>query len=283
MIDLHVHSTVSDGTLSPCELASAGAAFSVMALTDHDATDGAGEFIDEAASVSPGAVRLAGAELDVEPGEGYHRFHMLALGVNPACDEFNARLVELRRARDERNALMVARLNSLGVAITLDDWAANSPHLLTRPSLAVTLVKKGYAADIGDAFRKWVGDTAPGYLPRRRLPQKAAIAAIHAAGGVAVMAHPKFWAHTTAKLRNGLAELKAMGLDGVEAVYQANTPAETLLHLQLAAEIGLVRTAGSDFHGTNKPDVPLGMTVEDEDAFLKPFFEALERCRGNAK
>ena len=113
-------------------------------------------------------------------------------------------------------------------------------------------------------------------------PVEEAIAAIHSAHGVAVLAHPRFWSSDAKMLADGFARLKDVGLDGVEAVYQANLPLETPLHLRLAREAGLAVTAGSDFHGANKSSVTLGMNVEDEEEFLAPLFAALAR-RGHVR
>ena len=100
---------------------------------------------------------------------------------------------------------------------------------------------------------------------------------MHAAHGVAIMAHPRFWTSDPALLRTGLRRLKERGLDGIEAVYQANRPEETIDHLRAARELGMAVTAGSDFHGANKPSVALGMDVGDEEAFLAPFLAALAK------
>ena len=105
---------------------------------------------------------------------------------------------------------------------------------------------------------------------------------IHAAGGVAVMAHPRYWTKDPAHLREGLARLKVRGLDGIEAVYQANEPEETIDHLRAAKELGLCMTAGSDFHGAHKPTITLGMAVDGERTFIAPFLERLDFWRNAA-
>lgn len=272
MIDLHVHSTASDGTLAPGELAELGRSFAVMALTDHDCTDGLGEFLSH--QDGP-AIRITGVELDVDPGEGYGRFHLLGYGFNPSDSALQSLLASLRKDRANRNTKMVERLNGLGAKITLDDWRRFSPGLLARPHLARALVSLGYADSISDAFARWVGDDAPGYVRRQMRDPGEAIDIIHAAHGIAVMAHPKFWTKDPVKLEKGLAALKDRGLDGLECEYQTNTREETTLHLTVAKRLGLIPTAGSDFHGANKPGLGIGMNVTDEQGFIRPFLDAL--------
>ena len=124
-----------------------------------------------------------------------------------------------------------------------------------------------------------MGFGAPAYVTRYRPAQARAIDVIHRAGGVAVMAHPRYWTSDADELMSGLARLKDIGLDGLEAEYQANAPEETILHLRTAYALGLAVTAGSDFHGANKPTITLGMTVADDEAFLAPFWDALTAVR----
>ena len=277
MIDLHVHSTASDGTFTPEELAEKGKSFSVMAITDHDNCAGAARFLSAAREVSdPSCLRLAGIELSIEPGAGYRKFHLLGLGIDPEAPCLIDFLEEIRAGRNERNVLILRKLNDLGIPLEMEDVRKFSDgRIVARPHFGRALVEKGFATDVKDAFAKYLGDGAAAYVTRYHPPQAAAIDCIHRAGGVAVMAHPRYWTDDPAALRKGLARLKDLGLDGIEAVYQANLPGETVDHLRAARELGLAVTAGSDFHGANKPAVTLGMTVKDEEAFLAPFRAAL--------
>ena len=268
MIDFHCHSTCSDGTLTPEELAERGRSFAALALTDHDTLDGAERFL--AASKGDGMMRLAGLELSIDPGEGYGKFHLLGLGVDPASPSLNAFLDEIRAGRDERNVKIASRLAELGYPLEMDELRkyANG-KILARPHFARALMDHGWAESVKDAFARLLGDGAPAYVPRWRPSQRAAIEAVHAAGGVAVMAHPRYWTHDSAALRAGLRRLKEIGLDGIEAIYQANEPDETIEHLRAARELGLAVTAGSDFHGANKPDIHLGMEVAGESEIIE--------------
>ena len=290
MIDLHVHSIASDGTLSPAQLAERGRDFAVMALTDHDNCDGVAEFFAAAESLQgDGAhVRLAGVELSVAPGEGYERFHLLGLGIDTGNEAFCSFLARIRRGRDERNVKILERFASIGICIgkdELDDYAKG--EVVARPHFARWLVDRGHAASVPEAFERYLTPSSPlatnCYVSRYRPDSGEAIDLIHGAGGVAVMAHPRQWTRDPAMLRAGLGRLKDRGLDGIEAVYQANEPGETIDHLRAAKELGLCVTAGSDFHGANKPTVTLGMAVDDEVAFLAPFFGRLEHWRGLAR
>ncbi len=272
MLDLHCHSTCSDGTFTPEELAEKGRAFSVFALTDHDTLDGAERFL--AATRDQAGVRLAGVELSIDPGEGYSKFHLLGLGIDPKSPQLNAFLDEIREGRDARNVKIAARLAALGCPVAFEELAkyANG-KILARPHFARVLMDHGWATSVKDAFERYLGDGKPAYVSRYKPSQIAAIEAVHAAGGVAVMAHPRYWTHDPAALRAGLRRLRDLGLDGLEAVYQANDITETIDHLRAAEEVGLAVTAGSDFHGANKPTIPLGMEVENDEAFIAPLLE----------
>ena len=281
MIDFHVHSTASDGTESPETLAELGRDFAAMALTDHDNCDGCARFLAECERLGVTGRRLAGIELSIEPGAGYDKFHLLGLGIDPAAPCLTDFLDEIRAGRDERNVKILAKLNDMGMPISLDEVRqyANG-KIVARPHIARVLVDKGYAGNIYEAFRRYVGDGAPAYVTRFHPPQARAIEVIHRAGGVAVMAHPRYWTSDSEALEKGLARLKDLGLDGIEAEYQANAPEETILHLRTARALGLAVTAGSDFHGANKPMITLGMSVDDEEAFLAPFWDALAHYAG---
>lgn len=281
MIDLHVHSTASDGTVSPAELAARGRDFTVMALTDHDNCDGADEFLAEGCG---GGVRLAGIELSVEPGEGYGKFHLLGLGIDPRNEGLRRFLRRILEGRNVRNGKILSRFAEIGIVIPPEEIATYAHgEVLARPHFAHWLMDHGHAPDVKSAFGRYLTPASPPetncYVTRYHPDPGEAIDIIHAAGGVAVMAHPRYWTKDPALLRHGLARLAARGLDGLEAVYQANEPDETVDHLRAARELGLCVTAGSDFHGAHKPTIPLGMEVDDECAFIAPFLDCLERRR----
>lgn len=278
MIDLHCHSTCSDGTFTPEELAEMGRGFAVFAITDHDNCDGGARFLE--ASRGQGGVRLAGIELSLESGKGYGEFHMLGLGIDPSDAGLAEFLEEIRRGRDDRNERMVAKLCEIGMPVTMEEVVAESGgEVVARPHVARAMMRRGYVGSIAEAFAKAIGPGCPAYCSRFHPRPEAAIAAIHAAGGVAVMAHPRSWTKDPYALRAGLAKLKDAGLDGIEAVYQANTTDVTIDHLLAAKELGLAVSAGSDFHGANKPTITLGMKVENEEEFIAPLLARLDEVR----
>ena len=278
MIDLHVHSTASDGTCPPEELAERGRSFSVMALTDHDNTDGCARFLSASRRLGVDGLRLPGIELSVDPGAGYGQFHLLGLGIDPDAPGLVEFLARIRAGRVERNAKMMEKLAALGMPVSEEEVRRHAGgEIVARPHIARVLVEKGFAESVKDAFERFVGKNAVAYVSRYRPSQEEAIEVIHAAHGAAVMAHPRFWTSDARLLAEGFARLKDLGLDGVEAVYQANLPLETPLHLRLARAAGLAVTAGSDFHGMNKSSVTLGMDVGDEEVFIAPLLAALAK------
>ena len=155
MIDFHVHSTASDGTVPPEELAEMGRGFAAMALTDHDNCDGCERFLAASSRLGVAGRRIAGIELSIEPGAGYRKFHLLGLGIDPAAPCLAEFLDDIRAGRNERNAEIIARLNALGVLIACEEVAkyANG-RIVARPHIARVLVEKGFAESIADAFAR---------------------------------------------------------------------------------------------------------------------------------
>lgn len=279
-VDFHTHSTASDGTLDPAPLAAAGAAFAALALTDHDTVGGAAAFLS--APDGP-ARRIAGIELSIDPGRGFDRFHLLGLGIDPAhpgLNDFLRRILDARRARNER---IVENFLARGIDMRRDIASYANGDVLARPHFARWLVDNGRAPNVAAAFSCYLASDAPAatrcYEERWHPPQEEAFRVIHAAGGVCVMAHPKYWrdawkrtAPDYAAAERELARLKECGLDGLECLYQAQTDAENAAFAAIAGRLGLLKSAGSDFHGANKANT-LGMTVED--AFIGPLLERL--------
>ncbi len=289
-VDFHVHSTASDGTCAPAELAAAASDFSAIAITDHDNADGAEEFLS--APAREGLRRFAGIELSIEPGEGFDRFHLLGIGIDPHDENLKRFLRRVLDGRNGRNAKMLENFARIGIDIPRDEIALYAHgEVLARPHFARWLVDHGYAADVSVAFSKYLLGDSPAatrcYESRWHPPQEEAFSVIHAAGGLAVMAHPKYWRDAWksegcdfAAAERELAVLKEKGLDGLESLYQANSPEENIAFTRIADSLGLLKTAGSDFHGANKKAIPLGMNVSVP--FIGPFLEALERPRRTA-
>ena len=283
-VDFHVHSTASDGTFAPEALAEKAArgGYAALALTDHDNADGVAAFV--AAGARLGVRTVAGIELSVEPGKGFDRFHLLGLGIDPANAALKAFLRKVLDGRNARNARILANFRRLGIEMA--DEIASYAHgdVLARPHFARWLMEHGYATSVAEAFAIYLLPDSPAatrcYEERFHPPQEEAFAVVHAAGGLCVMAHPRYWRvpwqHVGcdfAAAERELAALKEKGLDGLEALYRANRPEENVEFCRMADRLGLVKSAGSDFHGANKPSIPLGMRVTED--FIAPLLERL--------
>ena len=259
MIDLHTHSTVSDGSDPPAripELAVA-AGCSAVALTDHDRLDGLAEAAARAAEVG---VRLVpGCEVSCRWERG--NLHLLVYFVAPGDGPFQAELVELQHAREERNQRMAAALG-LDYEELLAEAGGSGAG---RPHAAALLVRQGRATSIQDAFERWLVRGRPGDVPRRALDPARAIALARVSGGVPVLAHPLSTRLGPADLEGAVAELAGHGLAGVEAIYGRYTPEERAALAALAARLDLVAAGGSDHHGTYKPDLSVGVGRGDLD------------------
>ena len=271
-VDFHVHSTASDGTCTPSELAEKSRGFAAIALTDHDNCDGLEEWTG-----------VAGIELSIEPGRGFDKFHLLGLGIDPKDERLRNFLKRILDGRNDRNSRILANFRHLGIDMAGVETYAHG-EVLARPHFARWLVDHGYSADMKEAFAKYLLPDSPSatrcYEERWHPPQEDAFRAIHEADGICVMAHPKYWCtdwKTTgpdyAAAERELAALKERGLDGVEALYQANTNEENIAFTRIATKLGYLKTAGSDFHGANKPTIPLGMEVSEE--FIAPVLERI--------
>ncbi len=245
MIDLHMHSTASDGTDTPEKLITKCAKLNLQcsSITDHDTIDAQEEALATAKKYGIGY--LTGVEFSVRH-EG--ELHILGYGIDIGDRAFAAQLETLRESRLERVDMILAKLAEAGVPVTREDVARNaSGQTLGRPHVALALMEKGYAADFSEAFGKYLNEGGIAYVKRRKLNPGDAIALIRKAGGTSVLAHPKF-IHT-ANLEALIQEMKEMGLHGVEAYYPAHTDAEARRYENIAKERGLLVTSGSDYHG----------------------------------
>ena len=283
IVDFHCHSTASDGTLPPEELADAARSFYAFSLTDHDNCDGVADC--ERAAAEKGVRFVPGIELSIEPGEGFDKFHLLAFGFDPDNGELKSFLRKVLDGRNGRNRRILENFASMGIEMESDDINSYANgDVLARPHFARWLVNHGFSSSVADAFNKYLLPDSPKetrcYEERFHPSQEDAFGVIHRAGGIAVMAHPKYWRREwretgvdIAAAEKELSRLKEAGLDGVEALYQANTPGENVDFVRIASKLGYLKTAGSDFHGSNKPTVDLGMEVTEN--YIAPFLERL--------
>lgn len=259
MIDLHTHSTFSDGSLTPEELVveAALAKLSAVALTDHDSIGGVDRFL--AACAKRGIRGVPGVEISVD-GEGDESIHMLGYFIDCRSPALTAHLAEIRSDRDYRNRKIIENLNEMGLAVTLDEVSgfAGSDNV-GRLHFAQALVERGYVRTREEAFDRFLAKNRPGYSGRRRLTMEQGIGLIKEARGLAVLAHPFTLGKGKQELANLVAGLASAGLDGLEAYYSHQTPKQMKVYGAIARKFGLVVTGGSDFHGAPMPDVRIGI------------------------
>lgn len=271
-IDLHVHSTASDGSLAPSAIAALAqkAGLAALALTDHDAVDGVRTLMANPALL--GEVRfLSGVEISAESSpfpDVDGSFHILGYGFDPWDPELDRVLRAQQSSRKNRNPNIIKRLNQLGMEITLQEVvdAAEPGAQIGRPHIARLLVAKGFVGGIHEAFERYLGMGKPAYLEKVRIDASTAIERILAAGGVPVLAHPGLLNMKDEAAYDRLfSDLKALGLMGVEVWYPGHDPGQTEFFLMLAKNHGLLLTGGSDFHGAVNPEIALGVGRGDLD------------------
>ena len=262
LVDLHVHSTCSDGTLRPADLPRRGAALglSVLSLTDHDSTEGIADFLVSCRRHK--IAGISGVELSAEFGGV---LHILGYRFDPRDPDLDREFAELCVGRDVRNREICLRLQKLGLDVSIEEVEAEAHgDVVARPHIARVMVRKGRVPDMTSAFVRYLAHDAPAYVPRYRLSPERCIGIIRKAGGVAVLAHPGQTTDDPETLRRILRELKESGLWGLECMSSRHTPEQVFTYLRIAAEMGLFPTAGSDYHGDNRPSVSLGVAVSED-------------------
>jgi len=257
LIDLHTHSTASDGTASPSALVAMAklVGLSALALTDHDTVAGIAE-ADAAAQVH-GISFVPGVEISAQYDPG--TMHILGLFIDADSEPLREVLARYQKGRAERNCAMVAKLNRLGIQVTMAEWTQRASGTVGRPHLAGLLVEKGCVQSKQEAFAKYLAKGASAYIDRQRLSPRAAIEAIHAASGVAVLAHPvQLRCENYAQCERIIKELRELGLDGIEVYHSEHNAQKTRYFAELARKMSLLPSGGSDFHGNVKPNIALG-------------------------
>lgn len=255
MIDLHIHSTLSDGTFTPAEIMAAAGArgVKVLSITDHDTMaaypEAMGMGLERGIEVVPG--------IEITAHHQELSIHVLGLGLQHDSPALAKGLSSIQEARQERNRGIIAKLNGFHLGVTMDDLPRGNGQT-GRPHIARIMVQKGMVRNEQEAFAKYLRKDGAAYVQRQLLPVTQAMAMIRAAGGVAILAHPG-----TLKLpENSLAalvrDLMGEGLAGVEAYHPMNS--EKTLHflVKLCHNFGLITTGGSDFHGRDGDKAPLG-------------------------
>lgn len=257
MIDLHTHSTFSDGSLTPEQLVAEAerVGLTAIALTDHDTTAGLSRFL---AAAERSRVRgVSGVEISAEFHPG--TLHMLGYFVDPAYAPLEESLRWIREGRELRNAQILEKLQKLGMNITWEEVKSYAGEdIVGRPHFAQALQARGYVKSKDEAFERFLGKGKAAYVDRRRFAPADCIRLIREAGGVAVLAHPFTLGLNPEETRALIRNLRDAGLEGMEVYYSEHTTDMVKMYETMAGELGLVVTGGSDFHGALAPDILLG-------------------------
>ncbi|MEF9953920.1 MAG: PHP domain-containing protein [Clostridium sp.] len=257
LIDLHVHSNRSDGTLSPASVVSLALSkeLKAIALTDHDTVDGIAEALHAA----------EGTSLEVVPGTElsclYHgkEIHILGLYIDYESPALNASLTTQREARNQRNEEMIRRFRADGILFTMDELKNSCPDtVITRAHFARVLIEKGYVTSTDQAFKKYLDHDKKYCPPKAAFSPEEAIHLICAAGGFPAIAHPIQYKLGWKETERMILEFKEMGLKGIEVYYTSHCSYESMRLQEICNTYHLLPTGGSDFHGANKPDIQLG-------------------------
>ncbi len=253
-VDLHMHSTASDGRYSPAELVSRGVAakLAVMALTDHDTVDGF-PAAQQAARGFPRLTVVPGVEISTDVPQG--EVHLLGYYIDHDNGELQQKLVEMRASRLERAQGMLTKLKELGMPL---EWERvrqiAGSGAVGRPHVAQAMLEKGYISSIREAFTKYLGWGGPAYVERKKLTPEEAVELVLRASGIPVLAHP----YTVPGMEDLVASLCKKGLAGLEVYYAGYSTEQINGLLALADRYGLITTGGSDFHGLEASETALG-------------------------
>ena len=263
-IDLHIHSTASDGTLTPADIIALALRLRLgaISITDHDSIAGSREALLNGIPEALGF--LTGVEISAEPPPSYPgagSIHILGYGMRLDDPELNGTLEKLQDARKDRNPQIIARLNKLGIAMGLEELEREAGDGQPgRPHIAKLLVRKGIVRTIDEAFDRYLGNGKPAYVDKFRIESSQAIELINGAGGIPVLAHPCLLElESDQQLDEILREMMSMGLKGLEVYFSEHSPEQTRRYAELAQRCDLLMTGGTDFHGDIQPDVQMGV------------------------
>jgi 3',5'-nucleoside bisphosphate phosphatase len=275
LIDLHSHTTESDGTSTPEQLIETAIAsgLEALAITDHDTFSGYDAAMAPARDA--GFELVCGIELSTKLQS--RTVHLLAYFVGrPPSPEFREWLGRMQASRRDRNRRLAARLQALGLDITLEEVEARGRNMTGRPHFARVMVEKGHVASIQDAFDEYLDESAKGYVDREEPTLAEGIQRVISGGGIPSIAHPIRLPRAGEDMNALTSEMRDMGLQAIEAYHSDHRPSDVALYLGLAERYGLAVTGGSDFHGEVRPAVRLGSGV---DGNLSVPYEVLDRLR----
>lgn len=280
-IDLHLHTTASDGTCTPAEVVelAKAAGLTAIAITDHDTMNGVAEAVNAGGKL--GLEVLPGIELSTDYRG--RNTHVLGYGLSPDAPALAAVMSWMQGERRRRNERIAANMRRDGIPVTLKELEAqHSGATIGRPHFAQVLVEWGLAADVADAFHHQLGKGGKYYEKRNCLPMAEAVRAIRESGGAAVLAHPLQYHYSEEELRALAACAAEVGMQGMEVYYTGYGEIERTQLTALAEKFGLIRTGGSDFHGTNKPDIAVGVG-HGRLSVPAELLDGLKRCIGEGR
>ncbi|MBO4678774.1 MAG: Cof-type HAD-IIB family hydrolase [Lachnospiraceae bacterium] len=265
MIDLHVHSTKSDGTYTPTELVDYAIekGLSAFALTDHDCVDGLDEAIGYAERLRTEGKKVPEVIPAIEFSTEYagHDVHIVGLYIDHKCEVFEKYLKQFVDARELRNKQMCEKFTANGIPVDYDELVAESAQstVITRAHVAQYLLKKGYVKSLKEAFDRYIGDGKPYHIPREKVEPQMAIKLVLDAGGIPVFAHPMLYPASKSKIDELVGMLKEAGLCAIEGFYSTYSTSDENFVKSLADKYHLLLSGGSDFHGANKVGIDLGV------------------------
>lgn len=258
-IDLHVHSSASDGSFSPEEVVglAKNAGLSHFALTDHDTVGGVEQALNHAKKIG-GIEVIPGTELSCYYGN--REIHIVGLFVNHKDETFLSELQKLKDAREARNERMVQNFVDAGIQLSVSELKHGNPNsVITRAHFARVLVEKGYCQDKNEAFQRYLGIGCPFYLPKPKVTPEHVLKLIIDAGGTAILAHPYSYKLSKSEVEALLDYLIPLGLSGMECYYSTYANGQVQELRSMALSKGLLVSGGSDFHGVVKPDISIGI------------------------
>jgi len=269
-IDLHTHSTISDGTLTPNEIFESAVQnnLEVISITDHDTIDA----LNDITNIPENLIFIKGVEISAEFPK---TLHILGYDFDPSNEDLSKTLKELQDFRKKRNLKIQENMAKLGFHISSEELVTEAKgEIVGRPHFAKLMHKKGYVNSYQEAFDKYLAKGKLLYLNKKRLEPQKAIELILNAGGIPVLAHPYQTKLNDDELELLIKELKEYGLIGIEVFYSQHTRKQEQLYLQFASKYNLLITAGSDFHGNNTPAIKLGLNVQY--FYLKKFLDKIQ-------
>ena len=279
MLDLHIHTTASDGSLTPTQVVQLARkkGFSLIAVTDHDTMGGVAEALEAGkkynVDVVPGVEISSGVTLEVQ---------MLGYGMSPDHPVMKAMMEDMRAARVERMERIIENLQKMGVPITVEEVEAVAGGAIGRPHIAQVLIAHGLVPDVRTAFREYIGVGAKAYVERRKMTSEQVVVNIRDAGGVPVLAHGGLLRISEVELNQWIDSMAKKGLMGLECYHNAHTPQMERLLRAAAERNGLLVTGGSDFHGASRPDVEMGTGLSrwnDRQACRGRFLQAVAQTQ----